>query len=148
MVSKGLVCINFIYCRMVTTSSYSFQVLISNYLLGFLFCSLFKLSHPWPKLQSCIMAANVCIILIQDPGEKAILFMKRMFLVDFVSKGACTMVTSLYYFSYSFLQEVELIISFIHCCLKNLWMFSDFGLVKMCWTVNFIAEMTHVKLNV
>lgn len=65
---------------MVTTSSYSFQVMISNYLLGFLFCSLFKLSHPRPKLQSCIMAANVYTILIQEPGEKAILFMKRMFL--------------------------------------------------------------------
>ncbi|XP_015763060.1 PREDICTED: MATH and LRR domain-containing protein PFE0570w-like [Acropora digitifera] len=55
---------------MVTTSSYSFQVMISNYLLGFLSCSLFKLSHPRLKLQSCIMAANVYTILIQEPVEK------------------------------------------------------------------------------
>ena len=94
---------------MVTTSSYS--VFLSDDL--FLFCSYLKLSHAEPKLVSCIMAANTYIILISVPGEKShfFFFMKRMisfmtlaiihfcdllhnnFLVDFVSKGACVMVT-------------------------------------------------------
>ncbi|XP_029203834.2 uncharacterized protein LOC114967923 isoform X3 [Acropora millepora] len=64
------------------------------------------------------------------------------FLFDFVSKGACVMVT----FFYSLLWEVELTISSIHCCFKKHWMFCSFGLVK--WKRRESYEMKQQKVTV
>ena len=70
-----------IYCRMVTTSSYSFQVLISNYLLGFLFCSLFKLSHPNPNSKAALWLQMYILFWFKSQVRKPFCSWKECFLL-------------------------------------------------------------------